>query len=248
VAIHAFRFTERPALWERIADLSAEVWPEYNRHGDVMGLFWARLYVDFPDYQFVLYDEEEDEVLAEGQTVPCAWDGTVRGLGPGIDAALEGAFELAAAGGRPNTLCALAAEIRPRHQSRGLSVPMLEEMKHVAAAAGLPALIAPVRPNWKERYPLTPIERYAWWTRDDGQPFDPWVRVHTRLGGVIAAPIPRSLLISASVADWEEWTGMAFPETGEYVFPAGLAPLRVDRARDRGEYWEPNVWVTHEVP
>jgi hypothetical protein len=86
-----------------------------------------------------------------------------------------------------------------------------------------------VRPNWKERYPLIPIERYASWVREDGLPFDPWMRVHARLGAEILRPEPESLRIVGAVAEWEEWTGMAFPESGEYVVPHGLAPLRVDR-------------------
>lgn len=53
--------------------------------------------------------------------------------------------------------------------------------------------------------------------------------------------------ITGPVADWEAWTGLAFPESGSYVFPAGLAPLTVDREEDRGSYWEPNVWVIHDL-
>ena len=45
------------------------------------------------------------------------------------------------------------------------------------------------------------------------------------------------------VGEWERWTGMAFPDDGEYVFPGGLAPLTVSRGI--GEYWEPNVWIRH---
>jgi hypothetical protein len=55
----------------------------------------------------------------------------------------------------------------------------------------------------------------------------------------------RSLLITGSVADWERWTEMVFPESGEYVFPHGLAPLSVDRDAGVGTYWEPNVWMVH---
>ncbi len=58
-------------------------------------------------------------------------------------------------------------------------------------------------------------------------------------------PEPRSLQITASVQDWQRWTGMEFPEDGEYVFPGGLAPLTV--YGDVGEYYEPNVWMLHEV-
>jgi hypothetical protein len=38
---------------------------------------------------------------------------------------------------------------------------------------------------------------------------------------------------------------MAFPESGDYVFPEGLAPVRIDRSADHGAYWEPNVWMVH---
>ncbi|MDQ3822007.1 MAG: N-acetyltransferase [Actinomycetota bacterium] len=195
----------------------------------------------FPDFEFVLADG--DEVLAEGHSVPIRWDGTVEGLPAGID----GAFESAFSDEEPNTLCAMAIEILPAHQSRRLSVPMLEEMKALAARAGFDALLAPLRPSWKDRYPLTPIERYVAWTRDDGLPFDPWLRVHVRLGGEMLKPEPESLRITGTVAEWESWTGMAFPETGTYVFPQGLAPVEIDREADAGRYWEPNVWVLHRV-
>jgi hypothetical protein len=71
--------------------------------------------------------------------------------------------------------------------------------------------------------------------------------VHERLGGTVLKPEPRSLRITGTVVEWEEWTGMAFPESGEYPFPGGLACLAVDREADSGAYWEPNVWVRHEV-
>jgi hypothetical protein len=38
---------------------------------------------------------------------------------------------------------------------------------------------------------------------------------------------------------------MAFPESGDYVFPAGLSTLAVDREADLATYWEPNVWMVH---
>ena len=59
---------------------------------------------------------------------------------------------------------------------------MLRAMAGLAAGAGLAHLIAPVRPNLKERYPTIAIGRYAGWTREDGTPFDPWIRVPSRLG------------------------------------------------------------------
>jgi hypothetical protein len=247
VDLQVVRHSERPELWERLGGLSAEVWPEYNRHGSVLNRFWDRLYDVFPQWQFVLFDGDADEVLAEGHTIPVAWDGTDPGLGPGIDAAITGGFALHSAGGRPAALCALAAEIPPKHRRRGLAVPILRAMTGLAGDVGLRSLIAPVRPSLKERYPITPMERYVRWTRADGSAFDPWVRVHTRLGARVGPVIPRSMQISGTVADWESWTQMQFPETGDYVFPAGLATVRIDRDRDCGDYWEPNVWIIHTL-
>ena len=99
----------------------------------------------------------------------------------------------------------------------------------------------------QERYPLAPIERYITWRREDGQLLDPWMRLHERLGARVATPLPRSMRISGTVAEWEEWIDLPLPESGTYAFPNGLAPLEVDRAFDRCEYWEPNVWVRHRI-
>jgi len=241
------RYSERPELWDSISGLADEVWPEYNQHGAAINRYWEQLYDVFPEWQFVLYDPGENLVLAEGQTIPLAWDGTDAGLGPGIDATIAAAFALRAAGGTPTAASALAAKIPPRHQGRRLAGVLLKAMSRLAHDAGLSHLIAPVRPNLKERYPTIPIERYARWTRPDGEPFDPWIRVHTRMGGRIGPAIPKSLHIPGTVAEWESWTRMDFPETGDYVFPAGLATVHIDREQDTGEYWEPNIWLIHEA-
>jgi GNAT superfamily N-acetyltransferase len=238
------RYTERPELWASSAEISEEVWPEYNLHSDVVNPHWGRLFDEFPAYQFVLY---EDEVLGEGHTAPCHWDGTPDGLGDGIDAMIVAALEAHGAGRPPNALCALAAEIRPRFQGRGLARRMIDAMAELALDAGLGHLIAPVRPSLKERYPITPIERYVSWTNDAGEPFDPWIRVHIRRGGRIVKPAPHSMRITGTVAEWEQWTGMRFPGDGSYTFPRGLAPLEIDHATDRGSYWEPNVWIVHAL-
>jgi len=235
---------ERPDLWERGIP-SASVWPEYNLHGDVLNRWWGHLDQDLPDFQFVLYDEARDEVVAEGHTGPLWWDGDDDALPPGIDAALEQVFARARAGEPVNTLCALAAEVPREGRARGLADQLLGAMRTIGERHGLTHLVAPVRPPLKEHYPLTPIERYVQWRRDDGQLFDPWMRVHERLGARVSTPLPKSLLITGTVSEWESWTGMAFPDSDTYVFPHGLATLDVDRSADLGTYWEPNIWMVH---
>jgi hypothetical protein len=238
---------EAPDLWEKAYDEITGVWPKYNEQGDVLGQHWSRLDEDFREFQFILHDDERNLALAHGHSIPLSWDGTVPGLPAGIDGAIDDAARLFDAGGEPNTLSALAIEIPPEHQGGGHARTMIAAMREIAAKHGFANLIAPLRPTWKERYPLTPIERYATWTREDGLPFDPWIRLHVRLGAEILQPVPQSLRITGTVAEWEEWTETAFPESGTYVFPRCLAPLEIDREADLGSYWEPNVWVRHDV-
>jgi hypothetical protein len=226
---------------ERAWELTKDTIPEYNNHGDVLNVYWPRLTEELPDFQFHVLDG--DDVLARARTIPLRWDGSVEDLPAGIDGAIARGFDE----GGANTLCALVIMVPRDVQGRGASKLALKGMIEVAREHELGALIAPVRPNWKERYPLTPIERYATWCRDDGLLFDPWMRVHERLGASVLKPEPHSLRITATVGEWEERVGMAFPETGEYVFPGGLATLAVDRERDVARYWEPNVWMLHDV-
>jgi hypothetical protein len=245
-AVHSA--AERPDLWAQgIPD--ELVWPEYNRHGDVLGKWWRHLDEEFAEFQFVLYDEGAGAVVAEGHTAPFWWDGHDATLPAGIDPAIELIFAQRRAGQPANTLCALAAESPRDGRVRGLAVEILDAMRALAERHDLTHFVAPVRPTSKHRYPLTDIARYVGWRRDDGQLFDPWMRVHEQLGGRVATPLPKSLRITGSVDEWERWTGMAFPDTGDYVFPEGLAPVHIDRSANLGSYWEPNVWIIHpDVP
>ena len=204
-------------------------------------MYWPRLIPELPDFQFHVVDG--DEIIARARSMPLRWDGTIDDLPTGIDGALARGFDE----GGANVLCALVVMVPHALQGRGASRVALKAMVDIARKHGLEALIAPVRPNWKDRYPLTPIERYARWRRDDGLLFDPWMRAHERLGAEVLKPEPRSLRITARIAEWEEWTGLAFPESGEYVFPGGLATVAIERDEDIGRYWEPNVWMRHPV-
>ena len=112
--MEAHTLADRPDLAGRVA--SADVWPEYNMHGDVLNRYWGRLADELPEYQLVL--AEGGDVVAELHTAPIPWDGTVEGLPKGIDGAIEDAFERPG----PGALCALAAEILPGHRGRGLDV------------------------------------------------------------------------------------------------------------------------------
>jgi hypothetical protein len=241
MGLTVFTAAERPDLVERAWAATRDTLPEFNNHGAILNRYWDRLVGERPEFQ--LHFVEDDEPVIRARSVPVRWDGTVADLPAGIDGAITRAFEERDA----NVLCALLIAVRGSAQGRGLSQVALEAMTRLARAHGFGSLIAPVRPSWKERYPLVRIERYASWRRGDGRLFDPWLRVHERLGADVLRPEPRSLGIAGSVAEWEAWTGLAFPESGEYVFPGGLATLAIDRDADRGSYWEPNVWMRHRL-
>jgi hypothetical protein len=233
---------ERPELLEPAWERTRDTLPEYNDHGDVLNEYWPRLTGERPDFQFHIVGDG-DEILARARSIPLRWDGTAEDLPAGIDGAIARGFDEPDA----NVLCALLVQVPRDLQSKGTSAVALEAMSGIARSHGLGSLIAPVRPSWKERYPLVPIERYAEWRRSDGLLFDPWMRVHERLGASVVKPEPRSLRITGTVGEWESWTGMSFPATGDYWFPGGLATVRIDCSEDRGAYWEPNVWMLHRL-
>jgi GNAT superfamily N-acetyltransferase len=239
MAARIFTIADRPDLEARLGEVG-DPWPEFIHHDAFVTSRWTSLYEDFPEFQLALLDEEADTVVGKGNTIPIAWDGREETLTGGVTEALE--LEES-----PNVLCALVAVVDPARQGQGLSGLVIEGMRRAAAGAGLECLIAPVRPTWKDRYPLTPFERYIRWNREDGLPFDPWIRLHHRLGAEMLRVAPRSLDVRGTVAEWEQWTGMAFPESGDYVVPGALVPVTIDRDRDEGRYVEPNVWMRHPV-
>ncbi|MGH3134971.1 MAG: GNAT family N-acetyltransferase [Gaiellaceae bacterium] len=235
------RYADRPDLRaRRFAELAGLTFPEYMNHNEPGDLYWDRLYTDFPDFQIGLVDD--GELLAESHAVPLPWDGTLEDLPAGWD---EGFVRGMTSDATATALMAIAISVAPARQGQRLSSRMIRSFTDNARSAGLGSVIAPVRPTWKERYPLIPMERYVEWRRGDGSHFDPWIRIHELVGGEILAASPESMTIRAPASEWEEWTGMRFPDDGDYVFPGGLAPLTV---RDGiGTHIEPNVWLLHRV-
>jgi len=232
---------ERPDLGSRLDEIG-DPWPEFIHHNSVVNRLWPRLYEDLAEYQLALVDEETGAVIGKGCTIPVAWDGQVGNLSGGVVDVLVDGFSPEP---RANILCALLAVVGPDHQGRGLSGLIISGMAAVAERAGLQSLIAPVRPTWKDRHPLVPLQDYMLWEREDGLPFDPWLRLHTRLGAEMLAVAPRSLDITGTVPEWEEWTGMRFAEDGDFVVPGALVPVRFENGV--GRYVEPNVWMRHEA-
>ena len=238
--MQVYTYLERPDLVQRIGEID-DVWPEFIHNADVTVLHWAKLRDEYPELQVLLYDEERDQLAGRGQTMPASTHGGYPG---GIDDMLERLF-----GDGPreerDVLSAAVAIVDPDRQGEGLSAHVIGGMRRVARENGFAALIAPVRPTWKERFPLIPMEEYMCWTRPDGSHYDPWLRLHTRLGAELVEVCEASMTVTGSREEWEEWTGLEFPGDGDYVVPGGLVPVRFEGGR--GRYVEPNVWMRHPV-
>lgn len=234
---------QRPELEAQI-DTFGQVWPEFIFHGEAAARHYHHTTTTFVDFNLYLC-AADGALVAVGLALPLAWDGQVETLPEGWDAALECGVRDHEQQRRQTALCALGIMVRKDRQGQGWSTCALRAMKAAAAEHGLDALIAPVRPTLKSSYPLTPMDRYIQWRRDDGSPFDPWLRVHWREGATILGVAPRSMLIKGTVAEWETWAAMRFPDTGSYVIPGALEPIVIDREANSGTYVEPNVWMVH---
>ena len=226
------------------ADGMEGAWPEFMYHDTVLNELFGRVIGELAEFQFYAWDDEREQVVGVGNAIPTDWDGDVTSLPDGgVDAVVQARFAEGAPA--PTVLCALQILIAPDHRGQGLSGRMIARMAEIGRNHGLDTLIAPVRPNLKHRYPLVPMERYITWRRPDGTHLDPWLRTHERAGAPIVKVAKESMRVPGTVAEWEEWAGMAFPESGSYVVPGALVPVEVDRERDEGLYVEPNVWMVH---
>jgi hypothetical protein len=239
-------YDERPDLDDAIDALIAATWPPFMNEDDVANAHFGRAYRDWPQFQTMLLDEA-GTLVALGNAMPLYWDGTDDDLPDGWREQILRSVDALETGRPVDTLGAMQIAMRGDARGGGLSGAMVGAMRAGAKAAGYRAVIANVQPTWKTRYPLIPIESYARWTREDGLPFDPWIRLHARLGARIVRVSERALICKGSVADWESWTGMRFPETGSYVVPLATQPVEIDRERDEGVYYDQNVWMVHAV-
>jgi hypothetical protein len=237
---------ERPDLRDALNDHNGAVWPEFMLHDPVADHLWHHLDEDFPAFQLILLDAA-DVIVGTANSAPLHWDGTDAGLPDGWDDQMQRSVAGLLDGTPPDTLGAIQIVVNPRRQGSQLSGVMLAAMRSVGSEHGYGALVACVRPTLKHRYPTTPIERFARWTREDGLPFDPWIRLHVRMGGRIVRASPESMTMRGTVAEWSSWTGMDFPESGDYIVPVAADVVHIDREADLGVYHDPNVWVVHEL-
>jgi hypothetical protein len=231
-----------------VRGLTREVWPEFMLHDPVANELWHELLDRFPAYQLALYDTLNQRAAGMGNSFPLRWDDAYEDLPEGgWDWAFQEAVDQHKRGMAPNHHCAIQIVVRHDYQNQRLSRPMVEAVRSVTQAQGLQALIIPLRPSEKHKYPLTRLDDYITWQTQDGLPFDSWLRVHVRAGAKIIKVCHDSKTILGTRGEWEQWTGMKFPQSGFYTIPYALSPIEINLERDEGVYVEPNVWIVHNV-
>lgn len=231
----------RPRDAAQMSELLDTGWPAFisaDRHAEQ---HIATVRERFTDFELVAL-QADDTPVAAGWAVPLAWDSTLEDLPSGYSDSLRRAVE----GDRPaNTLVICAAQVHHKCTGQGLATTLLHGFRELSERFGFEHVIVPLRPTMKAQYPLTPISTYAQWQRSDGLPWDPWLRTHIRMGAHVLQVAPRSQVMTGTVAEWEAWTDMQFPASGEYVIPQGLSTLHIDDEADAGTHVEPNIWVQH---
>jgi hypothetical protein len=236
---------QRPDLVEEMDLLHDDAWDEFLNGAPWD--HWDELFDVLAEYQLILIDPS-DQVIGLGHTVPFAWDGTIEDLPPKLDDIIARSLDDVTHERPITAFSALAAVVKTTHLGQGLSSLILRNMVWLAGRYGAESLVAPVGPTKKHLYPLTPMERYVRWERADGSPFDPWIRVHWRLGAEQLAVAPTTAICTGTIADWQKWTKLEFPESGEYIVPGALQPVHIDVENDIGCYEDPGIWMRHRIP
>ncbi|WP_442597634.1 GNAT family N-acetyltransferase [Neobacillus sp. D3-1R] len=193
-----FTLVERPDLLKKMEELHAKGWARFMLFDDVAAQYFGELPKQFPQLQFLLVNEH-DEAIACGNAVPFSWDGTKNNLPEGWDDVLRRGVEENKQGIILNTVSAIAVVINPDFRGSNISGYMVRRMKDLVRDKGFNQMVAPVRSALKHKYPIIPMQSYAYWKNSEGLPFDPWIRVHSRTNADIIAVANESMIIKGSV-------------------------------------------------
>jgi len=236
-----------PGLFDKARRLVGESFPEFMNHSEIISRYWQYLYLYWSDWQFLLADKNS-KIHALANCFPLRYEGSLDYLPDGgIEWALETAINQREKGIAPNIACAFQIVVAKSSLGKGLSYLAVEEMIDLATRREMIWLIAPVRPNRKAEFPDMPIEEYVVRRREDGLPFDDWIRVHVRMGGRLLNVCRRSFVVDTDLENWRLWTGLALEDDGPQIIDGALAPVIISLDNKRGIYAEPNIWIKHRA-
>jgi len=233
--------TLKDAHWEIVKS----IWPEIMLHSPVANKYWARLEEYFPEYQLFLLNVD-NQIIGFSNTIPFFWIKTLKELPvTGWDWLMKKGIEDYEKGLKPNILGGLQVGISKEYQGRGYSKIIIKEAISLSKNKGYKKFVIPIRPTWKNKYPLIPMAKYIKWKKAD-KVFDPWIRTHLNCGAKIVKICGRSMTFRGSIKDWQEWAGTYIPETGEYIVEGALRPVKMNVEKNSGLYYDENIWIYYE--
>lgn len=246
MALRITTLAERPEFAATLWDME-HTWAQFVLNDPIADLYYPFVTTRHQHHVLVADDDAEPgRPVARACLIPYVSGGD--GLpDDGWDGVIRAGWLARERGEEPDAVSALEITVRRDLQGRGLSALMVSALREHAARLGFRTLVAPVRPNHKHLEPHTPMSEYAFRTRPDGLPYDPWLRVHVRAGAEIVKVAPRSMVVPGTLAEWRAWTGLPFDRSGPVEVPGALTPVHCDVEHDHAVYVEPNVWVSHAL-
>ena len=234
-------------LGEETGALTKLVWPNYLIEASD---------ISEPSLKFEITHEElirrfpvwgirrasDQKLVAYGHGILVAADLTQNQL---PDSGWRFAMESVLAEPKPNCMCLLVANVDPAARGLGFSKVLVEKAKAVTLDLGFKEMIAPVRPTLKQDFPEQTLDEYIQKRDEKNEVFDPWLKLHVRLGGEVLNVCHESVIINATIKKWSQWLSAEFHQSGKYILPMGLAPLDINLEKNIGTYVEPNVWVRY---
>jgi hypothetical protein len=250
-----FSFSDRPDKIQTVVDFTESIrnkpntagfgWPIFEFQSHSGKIYWTKLHETFAQFQFFLL--LDNQIVASCFSIPFNWDGSKENLPSGWDKVIEKGFVDKENQIAPNAISLLAITVSPDHQGNGISKIILDNVRKYVNHHQLKYLVAPVRPVLKQFYPLADISEYMEWKTKEGKVFDPWLRVHLAMGATFIKFAPQSLTIEGSISEWEVWTKMKFPASGDYVIPGALSIVNFSIEQDKATYYQPNIWLQHNL-
>jgi hypothetical protein len=241
---------ERPELLQHVNSFPDDNVAEFLYHDAVSTALFVELIERHPEFTIMALERTTETATATPVAMTCTmpFTGTDEALPPGgYDAVLLSAAADTLSGRRGMMVAALFAVVQPALRGRGISPRLLAAARDNSARLGYTVLVVPARPTRKHEHPHVPMHEYVTWTRPDGLPVDPWLRVHVRAGGEIVGVASHSMRITGTLDEWRRWTGLPFADSGPVYVPGGLVAVQCDPVADVATYIEPNVWVRHHL-
>ena len=236
------RLSHHPGYTEKLVFLHWQATPRYLSQAAASAV--RALTERFADFQFVALSG--GKLIGTVFTLPFDWDGVAGNLPASLEEIISLADECRKLKKPARTLAVLEVVAADEHGSDILRQDILRSLKNQAGHYGFTSLATPVRPVKKCAHPLIPFGQYVNWKQDDGMPLDPELRLHREMGALVLGTMPDAVTIDGEIAEWEDWTGMRFTQSGEYIVDGAQKPVIIDKTNNRGYYTDARIWMVHK--